>query len=1235
MYNSFPLNLILIFTEFSQKGDKNRKEWREISKEDLLIKDSNDRKKKLAEERKNEYKQLLESKPNKNREWNNSEGQKPLLSDREDKKKALQKQRQQEYNDLKKNNQNTRNNDQPRPGTPGGFLNKLGSHEKQRQKLKDERHEEYKRLQAEKMWLNHDFADPRMLHAKDCEIYATLPGMNYYGSATRREKAVQRNKEYNKIKPFIDSPRSLRGENEPPGAPRKGWGTPTYEEMLEKKRNEEQKYRRLNDPDYTRPGMKSYNSESALHRLEDEKRLKDILQTETKKSNILSNGILDDPDWLRQNRPDPDRAYSQLNELPPRGRGVYTPAVHEYPPRGIRDAPTYLPESNKHRFYATLPVGQEDRDELQKRKEEYKHELMRQMKEAEEARKKNKQEFIEPSPEKQQQPTPPQKVIIIPNKQLPDVVPPQQQIQQQQQQQYQLTSGIDRLSPRSEMLLGRTRDLERLERRLKKIEQQNAAINPLDIAELDFISKRDPRTQMFPSGPADHMGTGILEQGFDRLLEPPKVGSVKVPVGLEYTPSTYVTGGDHFDKFSSVDKAYHYYGSHNPLDTGLPAAPTQIAATNYGSVPTGNQIVMDNYRAAPGGGGLGGGGYSSPVLGGPSAAAIQESINQGSDAERKAKQRAQAQQYQRELERQMEEKKLKQAIAKEEKERYEQKLEDDIRNYNPFGRGGAGAPMKDEYGNVVADLRAKNKGYSPRYEPMSSPTRGGPRPASPKDDLIKTPPAQTTAEGESTYARGGHGIFGHPKTEAEKSQADRYKEELKRQIDNKKREAELEKERERREEERQQKIIDDQRRKMQEEYDEEKRRIQAKQDEQDRKNAEIIKLQEDQKVKESELRGEKKKREEGRLEYERQRQEREEKERGKSPPIHALRKPKTENNDSENKENDVENKTTDNKQEDDRKTYDYRTYSPLIPTLRHRNLDVYTDNVPPARNNSADVLNQLAHMRRQLQSERKRVENMLEETRNEPDVFDPRLVQQTSQQQIPVQVQSRNDIFETALNRNAVQVRRGGTADMKILQEFDDLKYKEDTDSRKQFRKLYPVDPRTQDDLESQQAALLRQQEERLRRYTDSPIDLPGTSASPQSMLHSNSAFIDVEGMDRSLFPDDFDDFPKRNESARDRRRQREANRYPSKSPRDISTDLPSNYNPMGSVVSLDVDRIQRKNDNRLKRLKEIQGDDVSLYDPDDVINRFMEKQSHNRPPSNNTLHDDSWLLPGNKNKRY
>ncbi|KAL8622543.1 hypothetical protein ACOMHN_034206 [Nucella lapillus] len=43
----------------------------------------------------------------------------------------------------------------------------------------------------------------------------------------------------------------------------------------------------------------------------------------------------------------------------------------------------------------------------------------------------------------------------------------------------------------------------------------------------------------------------------------------------------------------------------------------------------------------------------------------------------------------------------------------------------------------------------------------------------------------------------------------------------------------------------------------------------------------------------------------------------------------------------------------------------------------------------------------------------------------------------------------------------------------------------------------------------------------------------------------------------------------------------------------------------------------------------------MSLYDPDDVLDRFMSKQVHNRPPSGRTLQDDTWMFPGSKASGY
>ena len=52
----------------------------------------------------------------------------------------------------------------------------------------------------------------------------------------------------------------------------------------------------------------------------------------------------------------------------------------------------------------------------------------------------------------------------------------------------------------------------------------------------------------------------------------------------------------------------------------------------------------------------------------------------------------------------MEEKQKLAQAKKAEQEAYDRKMNEEIANYNPFGRGCAGAPMKDQTGNVVGRL---------------------------------------------------------------------------------------------------------------------------------------------------------------------------------------------------------------------------------------------------------------------------------------------------------------------------------------------------------------------------------------------------------------------------------------------------------------------------------------------------------------------------------------------------
>uniref|UniRef100_A0A2C9KJ12 Uncharacterized protein n=1 Tax=Biomphalaria glabrata TaxID=6526 RepID=A0A2C9KJ12_BIOGL len=75
-----------------------------------------------------------------------------------------------------------------------------------------------------------------------------------------------------------------------------------------------------------------------------------------------------------------------------------------------------------------------------------------------------------------------------------------------------------------------------------------------------------------------------------------------------------------------------------------------------------------------------------------------------SDDEKKKGQRNAQAAYREELERQMMEKNIKKMKEKEEQERYDLKMEEEARTYDPFGKGGGGAPMRDQFGNVIMSM---------------------------------------------------------------------------------------------------------------------------------------------------------------------------------------------------------------------------------------------------------------------------------------------------------------------------------------------------------------------------------------------------------------------------------------------------------------------------------------------------------------------------------------------------
>ncbi|XP_021345259.1 trichohyalin-like [Mizuhopecten yessoensis] len=1098
-------------------------------------------------------------------------------------------------------------------------------------------------------------AQPPTLRRKQKQpetFVASLPGLQT-NSAQRRRKEEERNREYNEM--LKKQKGRGRGRGSPRDAPpetRRGWQTPTYDEILEKKRREERQYRRQEEPYGDNRGMRPYASEGAINRVGvDEVKMRDLDREYEQRRVRFQNdrskeqGILDDDNWLRTDAAK-EQQYSKLVKRisGPKAEGYLDSksdseleenfGYRQRQRENTEEAPNPRQKDMSRPpgdFFATLPLGksegerrdrgQPSRDSAtQRKKQKYRDELQLQMRDQKAAkfREKNEELMVAASGYLDPEKTP----VRVRNLGQPGISPRRRARSPEvtayhakivQRQQAGQGSGYD---PSGDFGLG-----------------GGVAFGA------DASAPKGRRRDQGGYEPSAYLDGG----GFDtNLLEPRRPKGLALPPGLQYqpsfaaldpdtgVPSTYITGQDSIgglNAHSSIDDAYRFYGMRNPLDPEPAGGGTGVPPLNLGGdnqAPRGRSprvtfddshrgILKDSARRPSR--------HRSPGRTTP--------YQFDADQEDRSTTNMNKREYANDLARQMELDKMKRERAKQENMRYEKKIEEDMLNYNPFGRSGGGAPNLDAKGQPIADLRQmKRRVDDPSYSPTP---RESPRfraPVSPKDDLIPPPPGQINAEGESTYALGGHGIFGNPRTEEEKSKADKYKDDLRLQILEKKRHDQLIKEQEKIEEEKENRRLEEQRQRIQRDFDEEQRKKRDKEEENRRKQEELIRKNEEKRREAERSKREKAEIRQRDRERELDDQTRfESQHRTSSPPVPTLRSKLA---------------TTDGEPKGEGE--DARTDSPPVPASRTQQEPRPQPKARPPpepvqRANSSDVLRELANMRQQLESERKRVEGALNKQRNEPEVFDPRLVQRPPPKEV--------DVFERATQGNAsVPQRVTDNANPKNIQEFQDLKYKApdegpvrppaaptseastgDTESRRAFRSMFPEQPYTNNTLESQQDAMLRQQNEQIRTLKDRsyvpPNDL-GMSArqgtgTPRSLLQANTAFIDVENVNH--FPEDFDDMPKRNDSARFRRRERATPLH----------DLAGPSNVMGSVSSLDVDRLQRKNDARIRRLQQMNADEVSMADPDEILENFMAKQRYNRPPSGQTLQDDTWLQPGNK----
>ncbi|NXL34835.1 CSPP1 protein, partial [Glaucidium brasilianum] len=679
------------------------------------------------------------------------------------------------------------------------------------------------------------------------------------------------------------------------------------------------------------------------------------------------------------------------------------------------------------------------------------------------------------------------------------------------------------------------------------------------------------------------------------------------------------------------DDAYYFYGARNPLDPNLAyygtgmmgVQPTPNLDLSVGQAPV-EQSVSNTAQRNTGD--------------------RQRSIVFSEEKPKSSKEAILS--YQQELQQQIREREERRRQEKVEKERYEAKLEAEMRNYNPWGKGGGGAPLRDAKGNLITDLNMMHKQnedaylnpearlYEDKRAIVSDLSLASPRPENTEASTNKT--AGFTFAQTSPFARGN--VFGEPPSPQHLKRQESYKNFLRLQIEEKRRREEAEREKNRMKEEEEEKRLAEQRMRIQKAYEDEQEEKRRKEEERRLKNEEIIRLNEER-LKEAEKR---KEREEKQDEQPKQYFEKEKMEEEKKMPS--------------------------------------RQPSPIVPALQNKlireeripstesHLSYYAQDPPqprvpsppvPARRNQLrafeerkNVINELSEMRKQLRSEERRLQEQLLNVAGDDVLV-------TRREKNP------KDVFEMARLHLQAPVRRPSSKEaqdpinIQNIWEFNELKYKGrekfklniialDSETRMGLRHMYPDPPKDDQTLEIQQQALLREQQKKLdrmkmRRETEgkewnewSKIILiiflylnESNEFLKNSLLESDSAFIGANG---ETFPalGEVNLSPQLLPSARERRRikQRALERAVCQTPL-----LQPDRFSLHSNFSLDVDQLKGKNEERLHRLNELQqqspylGDNLSLGGAD--LLKRAPGNAGRRPSSVDTVATEPWLRPG------
>ncbi|XP_069456277.1 centrosome and spindle pole-associated protein 1 isoform X12 [Ovis canadensis] len=676
------------------------------------------------------------------------------------------------------------------------------------------------------------------------------------------------------------------------------------------------------------------------------------------------------------------------------------------------------------------------------------------------------------------------------------------------------------------------------------------------------------------------------------------------------------------------DDVYYFYGARNTLDPGLAyygsgMMGVQPAPAAYVAAPVSHhpaQPIVTHQPVQP---------IVSTVGQNELKITSNRAINSGLFFEDKPKPSKQSfQSYQEALQQQIQERQERRKKEREEKEVYEAKLEAEMRNYNPWGKGGGGAPLRDDKGNLITDLNRMHRQNIDAYHNPDARTYEDKRAVVSLDQTLATSNAENQEDAanknsghmqtqSSPFARGN--IFSEPPTELQIKQQELYKNFLRFQIEEKKQREEAERERLRIAEEKEEKRLAEQRARIQQEYEEEQEKKREKEEEQRLKNEELIRLAEER-----------------RKEAERKKKEEEEKHN-----LQLQHYYERENMIGED-------------------TKHLRQPSPVVPALQNKiasrvqrppsvdsiitsftqdsSMSMAQSPPVPARKNQLraeeekkNVIMELSEMRKQLRSEERRLQGRLLHIDSDDDVHIRKR-------------ESSMDVFDMARHRLQAPVRRPSpksldSASSQNIHDFKELKDR-DSETRADPKSVYPDDPKDNDTLEIEQQALLREQQKRLNKLKMQEVDLdavPSTKVRDHrmpredtddflknSLLESDSAFIGAHGETYPAIEDGGFLLLSPLPSARERRR----NKLKGLDFDNSHPDVPPDGVSLKSVSSINIDQLRMRNEERMRRLNELQNkhittdDESSLVDPDDIMR-------HRGDDGSNSVATEPWLRPG------